>query len=229
MQHIQGEDRNQMFMLSLESVIPPDAFVRVVDTFVDAIDSFKVRAQNSLKNNFNEKKIDRHMAYIDEKIMEYEQDLERNDKEDESQEIKKKIELQELKKANYQTLRDTLEASDEEQISLTDPDARAVVLHRNIVNVGYNIQSSVDAKHMFGTLKRQRGFMHVLVRDKEKVLGEVGLMFIGYNLTQCVSILGVQKLIKLLKECCLPVFRLRKWLLLGLYNKFLFSNLKIAD
>jgi len=97
-----------------------------------AIDSFKVRAQNSLKNNFNEKKIDRHMAYIDEKIMEYEQDLERNDKEDESQEIKKKIELQELKKANYQTLRDTLEASDEEQISLTDPDARAVVLHRNI-------------------------------------------------------------------------------------------------
>ena len=91
MQHIQGEDRNQMFMLSLESVIPPDAFVRVVDTFVDAIDSFKVRAQNSLKNNFNEKKIDRHMAYIDEKIMEYEQDLKRNDKEDESQEIKKRL------------------------------------------------------------------------------------------------------------------------------------------
>ena len=87
------------------------------------------------------------MAYIDEKIREYEQDLERNDKEDDSQEIKKKIELQELKKQDYQTLRDTLEASDQEQISLTDPDSRAVVLHRNIVNVGYNIQSSVDAKH----------------------------------------------------------------------------------
>ena len=112
-----------------------------------AIDSFKVRAQNSLKNNFNEKKIDRHMAYIDEKIIEYEQDLERNDKEDESQEIKKKIGLQELKKADYKTLRDTLEASDQEQISLTDTDARAVVLHRNIVNVGYNVQASVDAKH----------------------------------------------------------------------------------
>lgn len=506
MRHIQGEDRNQMFMFSLESAIPPDAFVRVVDSFVDAIDlksfgfrhvecneegrppyppsalmklyiygyqngirrsrklerearlnievmwllsglrpkyhtiadfraqnkkafreifrrfvyllkqwelvegetiaidSFKVRAQNSLKNNFNEKKIDRHMAYIDEKIIEYEQDLERNDKEDESQEIKKKIGLQELKKADYKTLRDTLEASDQEQISLTDTDARAVVLHRNIVNVGYNVQASVDAKHkllvgydtgdvndthalapmvkmtkellkadhisvladkgyhtgeqlrqcdqmgvttyvspkasstehnglypntafeynkeedyytcpagsiltskdkwykhserrkgrtprpyyfkryttteckvcqlrnkcttskhngryidrseyaevieannqrvnqnpdyyrqrqqiaehMFGTLKRQRGFTHVLVRGKEKVLGEVGLMFIGYNLTRCVSILGVQKLIKLLKECCLCVFRPKKQLNLSHNNEFLFSNLKIA-
>ncbi len=38
MQHIQGEERNQMFMISLESVIAPDAFVRVIDAFVDAID-----------------------------------------------------------------------------------------------------------------------------------------------------------------------------------------------
>ncbi len=37
MQHIQGEDRNQMFMISLESTIPPDSFVRVIDAFVDAI------------------------------------------------------------------------------------------------------------------------------------------------------------------------------------------------
>ena len=38
MQHIQGENRDQMFMFSLESAIPADAFVRVVDAFVDAID-----------------------------------------------------------------------------------------------------------------------------------------------------------------------------------------------
>ena len=38
MQHKQGEDRNQMFMFSLESAIPVDSFVRVVDAFVDAID-----------------------------------------------------------------------------------------------------------------------------------------------------------------------------------------------
>lgn len=38
MQHKQGEERNQMFMFSLESAIATDSFVRVVDAFVDAID-----------------------------------------------------------------------------------------------------------------------------------------------------------------------------------------------
>jgi len=36
--HQQGEDRNQMFMFSLESAIASDSFVRVVDAFVDTID-----------------------------------------------------------------------------------------------------------------------------------------------------------------------------------------------
>ena len=44
-----------------------------------AIDSFKVRAQNSRRNNFNQKKIDRHIDYIDTKIQEYEQQLETAD------------------------------------------------------------------------------------------------------------------------------------------------------
>jgi len=44
-----------------------------------AIDSFKIRAQNSLKNNFNQKKIDRHIEYIDNKIEQYIEILEQND------------------------------------------------------------------------------------------------------------------------------------------------------
>jgi len=40
-----------------------------------AIDSFKIRAQNSLKNNFNDRKIKRHIDYIDKKIAEYEASL----------------------------------------------------------------------------------------------------------------------------------------------------------
>ena len=38
MHHKQGEDRNQMFMFSLENAISSESFVRVVDAFVDAID-----------------------------------------------------------------------------------------------------------------------------------------------------------------------------------------------
>ena len=38
MDHKQGADRNQLFMFCLESSISPDAFVRLVDAFTDAID-----------------------------------------------------------------------------------------------------------------------------------------------------------------------------------------------
>ncbi len=52
-------------------------------------DSSKFRAQNSKKNNFNQKKIDRHVAYIDKKLDEYNQQLAEAD-EDKKQQIKKK-------------------------------------------------------------------------------------------------------------------------------------------
>jgi len=48
---------------------------KLIDGKTIAIDSFKIRAQNSLKNNFNESKVKRHIDYIDNKIAEYEQAL----------------------------------------------------------------------------------------------------------------------------------------------------------
>jgi len=58
-----------------------------------AIDSFKIRAQNSLKNNFNQKKIDRHLEYIDGKIAEYEEHLDQDDdlEDNQKEEIEDKI------------------------------------------------------------------------------------------------------------------------------------------
>ena len=504
MQHIQGEDRNQMFMISLESTISPDAFVRVIDAFVDAIDlksfgfkhiesneegrpayhpsvllklyiygykyglrssrqleresrlnmeamwllsgvhpryhtiadfrkenkkafreifrrfvvllreweliegetiaidSFKIRAKNSLKNNYNQKKIERHIAYIDEKIAAYETMLDECDKEEDRAEIEEKISYQNKKKENYHKIEETLKASGEEQISLTDPDAKSVILLRHIVNVGYNVQASVDAKnklltefdtgevndthalagiaistkellevehinvladkgyhtgeeiqacgehnittyvsprasstnneaiypveqftynkendsytcpagsilktngkiyrhstskrkgssynfrryttgdckhcnqrqqctggkhngraidrneyaealeantqrvinnpdyyrqrqqiieHIFGTLKRQRGFTHVLVKGKDQVLGEVGLMFIGYNLSRCVTIMGARKLIKALRDSYLLILEYINRLILSSMNKIFSTGLKFA-
>jgi len=73
-------------------------------------------------------------------------------------------------------------------------------------NPGYYRQRQQIIEHVFGTQKRQRGFTHTLVRGKIKVMGEVGLMFIGYNLTRCITILGAQKLIKQLLESCLHIF-----------------------
>ena len=112
-----------------------------------AIDSFKIRAQNALKNNFNQKKIDRHIDYIDNKILEYQQQLDTEDKDIDVKEVRDKIAYQESKKEKYRNIEKELKDSGERQISLTDPDAKAVVLHRNIVNVGYNVQAGCDAKH----------------------------------------------------------------------------------
>lgn len=483
MPHVTGEERNQLMMISLESTIAPDSFVRAIDAFVDAIDlksfgfahaqckevgrpsfhpsilmklylygyhygirtsrklereaslnleamwltscqcpkyktiadfrknhskafrqvfrsfirllkdwdlidgktiavdSFKIRAQNSLKNNLNQAKIDRHLAYIDNRISEYEQQLDQCDNEEEQQELQKKIELQKQREEGYLKDGQQLKETGEEQISLTDTDARSVVFQRNSVQVGYNVQASVDSKnkllveyetgrvndthalaqmsiaskellgvetmdvladkgyhtgeellqcerenittyvspkapstkdiglypvtsftynseediytcpagetlntnnvwynhsnpgnnppyrflrytttacktcssrdkctkqkingraidrsefansmeqnnarvmanpnyyrqrqqlaeHPFGTLKRQRGFTFTLMKGKEKVLGEVGLEFMGYNLTRCASILGLIYLCKALKECCFVALNL---------------------
>jgi transposase len=114
-----------------------------------AIDSFKIRAQNSLKNNFNQKKIDRHLEYIDGKIAEYEKQLDEDDDlgDGHKEEIEDKIQWQQEKKQYYKSIEKELDESGEAQISKTDPDAKSVILHRNVVNVGYNVQAGCDGKH----------------------------------------------------------------------------------
>lgn len=121
--------------------------MNLIDGQTIAIDSFKIRAQNSLKNNFNQKKIDRHIKYIDDKITQYQNQLEQEDTFDKQEEIKHKITYQKSKKDNYKNIEKQLIDSGESQISLTDSDARSVVLHRNIVNVGYCVQAGCDSKH----------------------------------------------------------------------------------
>ena len=121
--------------------------LQLIDGQTIAIDSFKIRAQNSLKNNFNQKKIDRHIEYIDNKIEEYQNHLELEDATDKQKEIEDKITYQNTKKERYQSIEKQLQQSGQSQISLTDPDAKSVVLHRNIINVGYCIQAGCDSKH----------------------------------------------------------------------------------
>jgi hypothetical protein len=55
-------------------------------------------------------------------------------------------------------------------------------------NPEYYKQRQQLAEHPWGTIKRQRGFDHVLTRGKKNVLGEVSLVFIGYNLARFIQI-----------------------------------------
>jgi len=138
-----------------------------------AIDSFKVRGQNSLKNNYNEKKIKRHLDYIDARIDEYSQAMDQADQQEEKEELKGKISVQKQCRQKYEDLQNELNKSGQEQISITDPDARAVILHRGVVNVGYTIQASVDAKNKLiaetdtGDVNDTRALAHVAIATKE--------------------------------------------------------------
>ena len=56
--------------------------IDLVSGQVVAIDGTKSRAHNSKKNNYNQKKIERYLAYIEEKSTEYINLLEQNDSQD---------------------------------------------------------------------------------------------------------------------------------------------------
>ncbi|MGD0331475.1 MAG: IS1182 family transposase [Nitrososphaeria archaeon] len=109
-------------------------------------DSTKLRAQNSKKNNFNKAKIDRHIAYIENKLEEYTRALAENDG-DNRRQIEDEINKQQKRKDNYQNLEKRLKESGEPQISISDPESRQIMLRNNITEVAYNIQTTVDSKN----------------------------------------------------------------------------------
>jgi transposase len=109
-----------------------------IDGKLMALDGTKIRANNSKRNNFNKKKIDKHIDYIDQKIAQYLDDLDKADKLEELQE----------RKAKYEDLKEQLSENEAiNEISTTDPDARLMSVSNNGVEVSYNVQSVVDAKN----------------------------------------------------------------------------------
>lgn len=115
-----------------------------------AIDGTKSRAHNSKKANFNQKKIDKHLAYIEERTQEYLDELAKNDQQENSiiiTKIQEKIERLKKNKIRYELLEEKLKVSGEPQISTTDADSRALLVQGVVVEVSYNIQAAVDDKY----------------------------------------------------------------------------------
>jgi len=118
-----------------------------------AIDGSKFRAYNSKRNNFNEKKLERHIKYLDEKIDEYMKELDESDKNESidrkpsANEVNKRLQELKERKEKYENMKKTLKESGENEISTTDPDARLMCNNNNNVDVSYNVQTTVDAKN----------------------------------------------------------------------------------
>lgn len=117
-----------------------------------AIDGSKFRAVNSSKRNFTQKKLRRVIKEAEGKIEEYLKQLDRQDQQESGQaglsaeQLKKKIEQYQQRRAQYAQWQSDLEGGAQSQISLTDPESRSMRVGHG-VEVSYNVQIVVDHKH----------------------------------------------------------------------------------
>ncbi len=130
------------------------AFLKDIDLVggeLVAIDGTKVRANNGKKSNYSQQKIERHIAYIENKVEEYMQDLEAADHDEDMAEkvigMVYKIERLKKRAAYYRKLERSLQDSGDTQISTTDPDARALLVQGQVVEICHNMQAAVDSKY----------------------------------------------------------------------------------
>jgi len=118
-----------------------------------AVDGSKFKAYNSKKNNYNKKKLKKHLKYIDDKISKYMQAFDEKDKiescdrKPNAKEIGEKINKLKERKKKYEEYQKYLEETGKNEISTTDPDARLMSNNNNGLDVSYNVQTTVDEKH----------------------------------------------------------------------------------
>ena len=80
-------------------------------------------------------------------------------------------------------------------------------------------------EHRFGTLKRQWGFTHTLMKGKQNVLSEVNLIMICYNLTRLMAILDPNGLKNRLKKLGPSLYALFQGILARRGDFLLFASL----
>ena len=117
-----------------------------------AIDGSKFKAVNSKDNNYTKDKLADRISWIDEKISEYINRLDENDKsetpisEKNIDDIKAEIDCLEQLKAKYLEYLQELIENKQKQKSVTDPESK-LMKNNGKLDVCYNTQTAVDSKH----------------------------------------------------------------------------------
>jgi transposase len=118
-----------------------------------AVDGTRIKAVNNKDRNFTRSSLRTFIRAADERLEDYLKRLDEGDVDDgatsggaRTKDLAEKIGALREKRGRYSALLAQLERTGEDQISLTDPDSRAMAAHTK-VGVGYNIQIAVDAKH----------------------------------------------------------------------------------
>ena len=121
---------------------------------VVAIDGSKFKAVNNRDRNFTRAKLKRRLEQIDESIARYLSQLDTADRHEGAVaqakvgRLKDKIVILKKQMQGLKAMELRLREAPDEQISLTDPDARSMATSgRGTGIVGYNVQTAVDAKN----------------------------------------------------------------------------------
>ena len=120
-----------------------------------AIDGSKFKAVNNRDRNFTRAKMERRMAQIEESVARYLQQLDTADRQEPSEglktktsRLKEKIAMLKEQMQRLEVLKVQMLAAPDQQISLTDPDARSMATSgRGSGVVGYNVQVAVDTEY----------------------------------------------------------------------------------
>ena len=119
-----------------------------------AIDGSRFKAVNNRDRNYTKAKVKRRIEAIDKSLDRYLCQLESFDRQDrvipeaKTRHIHKQLDALKRQMAEVKAIEEALELTPDKQISLTDPDARAMSTNaRSSGNVGYNVQTAVDTKH----------------------------------------------------------------------------------
>jgi transposase len=119
-----------------------------------AIDGSKFKAVNNRDRNFTNNKLQARIEQLEEGMSRYMEELDRADREPalvpETRvlRIKEKIAALKGQIEGLGELDKKLKATPDQQISLTDPDARSMSTSgRGTATVGYNVQTAVDTQH----------------------------------------------------------------------------------
>lgn len=128
--------------------------IKLFSEAVVAIDGSKFKAVNNTDRNFSERKLKVRLEQLEESVGRYLEELDRADRDPTRvtdarvNHIKNKITLIRARMKDMAALEAQIEASADGQISLTDPDARAIATSgKGTAMVGYNVQTAVDLKN----------------------------------------------------------------------------------
>ena len=120
-----------------------------------AIDGSKFKAVNNRDRNFTAAKMKRRMAQIEESVARYLHQLDSADRQEptpalamRTQRLKEKLAKLKEEMQRLEALEALRKEQPDQQISLTDPDARSMATSgRGSGVVGYNVQAAVDTEH----------------------------------------------------------------------------------